>query len=290
LDSKNKILYIMGAGRSGTTILEILLKASDGVAGFGEMSHFIRDGVQLNKRCSCGEVASKCIAWGNNYMHFSASNTAASLMAINKVESHSRFLKNALVGFDELMLRSYSQDATSMFTSLNTEVNTILVDSSKYPGRALALQKIFGDQLVVVAVTRDPGELLEAFKKKNNDEQKPKSNTMAALYFFYVLTCMFVAKTKLKKVVCVRYEDLVTSPSKVLTNIEECLTINLEGSRRAIKENLTLTPGHIITGNRLRNQDDIRFKVKSSYSKPELGIFGKFYVVILNVYRNILGF
>lgn len=58
-----RVLYIAGAGRSGSTALEQLLASRASYAAVGEVRYLIRRGVQLNERCSCGEPFDQCPFW-----------------------------------------------------------------------------------------------------------------------------------------------------------------------------------------------------------------------------------
>jgi len=57
------IIYIMGTGRSGTTILEVLLTNNARIVGAGELKHIFRDGFLANRQCSCGHATLDCAMW-----------------------------------------------------------------------------------------------------------------------------------------------------------------------------------------------------------------------------------
>src|SRR5687767_4385545 len=53
-DSMPEILYVMGTGRSGTTILEVLLTNEEGITSTGEVKHIFRDAFVRDLQCACG--------------------------------------------------------------------------------------------------------------------------------------------------------------------------------------------------------------------------------------------
>ncbi len=59
---KTNIIYLMGAGRSGTTALATFLGNSKEVLTVGEMHQFFEH-IADNKACSCGEPLEKCSFW-----------------------------------------------------------------------------------------------------------------------------------------------------------------------------------------------------------------------------------
>ena len=57
-----RVVYVGGAARSGTTALGRALAVSEGAVWAGELVWLPRD-LQEDRRCSCGEVASRCPFW-----------------------------------------------------------------------------------------------------------------------------------------------------------------------------------------------------------------------------------
>jgi hypothetical protein len=55
-------VYLMGAGRSGTTLLATLLGGHADIASRGELIH-LPTMLGENGQCSCGAVMSKCPVW-----------------------------------------------------------------------------------------------------------------------------------------------------------------------------------------------------------------------------------
>ena len=60
---KIRILYVSGAGRSGSTLLELMLGQINGFTAAGELRHFWERGVLKNQLCSCGRHFDDCSFW-----------------------------------------------------------------------------------------------------------------------------------------------------------------------------------------------------------------------------------
>jgi hypothetical protein len=58
-----RVVYVAGAGRSGSTLLGMLLGALPGTAAVGELRHVWRRGVQEDQLCGCGQSFSTCPFW-----------------------------------------------------------------------------------------------------------------------------------------------------------------------------------------------------------------------------------
>jgi hypothetical protein len=66
---KTEIVYIVGLGRSGTTLLDLLLGSHPNLVGLGEIFHFtMPNSKRLSQSskilCSCGQSMEKCLFWG----------------------------------------------------------------------------------------------------------------------------------------------------------------------------------------------------------------------------------
>ncbi|MGN6380492.1 MAG: sulfotransferase [Gaiellales bacterium] len=58
-----RVVYVAGAGRSGSTLLGMLLGALPGTAAVGELRHIWKRGVQENQLCGCGRPFHDCPFW-----------------------------------------------------------------------------------------------------------------------------------------------------------------------------------------------------------------------------------
>jgi hypothetical protein len=58
-----KIVYIMGDGRSGSTLLDSILNNSDYSISIGEFSRFWTRYLEGKSKCGCGENIKFCCLW-----------------------------------------------------------------------------------------------------------------------------------------------------------------------------------------------------------------------------------
>src|SRR5690606_11446639 len=188
-----QILYIMGTGRSGTTILEVLLANEKDIVGSGELKHIFRDAFLRNLPCACGKRSHACEWWSavRKETGWSDADCRRYRDAIEAIERHRNFLR-ILSG---CVLRHewdvYEQGTTTLFRALGRLSRArVVVDSSKYPGRALMLARLFPRHVRVLCITRSAYGLIAAFQKQNDEEQRPKHPIAAAAYYVYVLLCM----------------------------------------------------------------------------------------------------
>ncbi len=287
------ILYIMGTGRSGTTILEILLSNNSDIFGVGEITHIFQDGFINDEICSCGKPASICEHWST--VRQKCEWTDADIPKLNQlfinIAWHTQFPKVAAnrVPKDQKIL--FEKTNKCLFQmSAKISGAEIIIDSSKYAGRALELARAFPTKVKIICLTRSPAGLVKAFKKTDAAEQKPKSLPATLFYYIYTIACFRIVAWMLKsRVLRIRYEDMISDPDKILSKIESWANIDLSQTKNILKEKQWLEAGHIVTGNRLRRQGRVKFKPGEQQIKTE-GFLTRSVVSLMNFYRSILGF
>ncbi|MGB3634443.1 MAG: hypothetical protein WA982_10425, partial [Rubrobacteraceae bacterium] len=62
-NGRTKVLYIVGLGRSGSTILSNSLGQIDGFFSAGEICYIWRQNFIENRLCGCGQPFDKCPVW-----------------------------------------------------------------------------------------------------------------------------------------------------------------------------------------------------------------------------------
>ena len=60
-----RVVYIMGYGRSGSTVLDTVLGNVDGVESVGELANVARSGWRGEEPCACGRLARDCSFWSS---------------------------------------------------------------------------------------------------------------------------------------------------------------------------------------------------------------------------------
>jgi hypothetical protein len=286
------IVYVMGTGRSGTTILEILLANNPGVLGVGEVTHIFRDGFIKNVRCGCGALTRDCRIWSEIRHQCGWTNDDDERLAtlFRRYAWHGRFPWLAL-GLDSRKERdAFLESNSRLFNAVrNVSGAEVVIDSSKYAGRALALARAFPHHVRIICVTRSPAGLIRAFHKPATDEQLPKTLPALSAYYAYVTLCLRIVTLLLgKRVLHVRYDDLAGKPVETLERIGTFLQRDLTAVIHKVAHNEWLNIGHIVTGNRIRHEGRVRFRAAA----PEKGLVKRRERVaawLLNGYRRILG-
>ncbi len=267
-ENRKKVIYIMGVGRSGSTILDILLGNGEDILSGGEINRYVvRQGIPTYW-CHI-ENSPTFLFWKNigtrlrdkfpEGLEFTQLNQLS-----QKYEYHTGIFN---LGFDKKEWNRYSHFVSSLYETIFENIKpATLVDSSKYPYRALKLAKILPYEVKFIYLKRDPRGVVKSFAKKGTPNAS-KSWLSANLFYLLVnLLCQFVVYRlkKKHKVVEVKYEALIGQPIETLTLIQDELQINLEPVIEKVKRGEFLTVGPLFEGNRMRMTDKVKLETKLS--------------------------
>jgi len=257
---KLKIIYLMGAGRSGTTILASLLGANKNITTVGEMHQYLEHIIDA-KTCSCGETLDKCEFWGKIHKNYIGKDFSIINSKLEKVESHSRIpislcKKNKeYIEFQETLFKQIYKEYPSKY----------YLDSSKFIGKALQLLKSDIFDVKIIYMIRDVRGVINSFSKKVQTHKKPISTII--YYSFINLTAQIVKWIFPKRIIKIKYEDFVSQPEKTIALISSFLNENLDDVIDIVKNEKHIKMPHIIGGNRLKKQTKIKLRKDVSWQK-----------------------
>jgi len=274
MNNTSNIIYIIGSGRSGTTLLDILLGNGNNIFSAGELNRFTkRNGIPHDARDD--EVTCFWKKVNEDLLLKKFDEPKAYCHISKKYEYHLTFYNLFLPSKTKKSFNIYSDFQKHLFESVERKAKetfnkSIIVDSSKYPMRAILLSKIFND-ISFIYLRRNPSAVVESFQKKDV-EQPSKSRLMAHLYLLTVNTLskhIIKILRKTNRVSEISYDDLLQSPVAALKKIESELNIDLDNSKKLIEKNEPLKVGLLFDGNRLRLENEIVFRKGDAETKPK---------------------
>ena len=289
-----RVLYIMGTARSGSTILEILLSHGKGVFGAGELTALVKDGLIDNKPCACGRSFQECEVWGRvgNGLNVPREEYRRWAWLQQRMDWHGGCVRSWLGLVRVSDHRNYERYNHELLHAIHRVTRSaVIVDSSKYACRALAIHQIPGVELRVICLTRSPQGLLASFRKLNKGEQRPKSAPATVAYYGAVLLSLRIATWILPRqdVYFLTYERLLSEPENVLREIGQWSGIDLSVPIERLSKNGDFSVGHIVTGNRLRKRGRVRFD--RTINEPSTGnLAARLMAGAMNGWRRLLGF
>jgi hypothetical protein len=264
-----KVLYIVGVGRSGSTLLERMLGAVPGWVNAGELNAvFSRVAVQ-DQRCGCGEPFSECEFWrAVGDRAFGGWNEVTERMAqLQPRLVRQRYVPRLATGvagptylreLDEY-LDAYRRlyDAIAVVSGADT-----VVDASKSTSQLVALRRIDDLDLRIVNLVRDSRGVANSWNKRGiRKPQSRQGDTMgtyaphrlALLWATLQLQCAVVGAAAPHSA-RVRYEDLVARPRDTLEQLLDEVGLPApDGALDHVGErSVHLGPSHGVAGSRTR--------------------------------------
>jgi len=265
-----KVLSIVGAGRSGSTVLASILGEAPGFASAGEIRWLWRRGVVERRPCACGLAPSDCPVWAPVVTRTLASvdgdDADHALAEILAAQSEVASLPHRL-----RVLRSASSPTTSwqaldvVRTAVDAAVRSfasstgarVVVDTSKRPHDAAVVAALPGLDLYVVHVVRDPRAVAYSWLREKSFTVAGQTRTMGTRRPASTArrwTSNGLGAEVLRRHVPpdrwlrLRYEGFCAAPSDTHGAIMRLLGEQAPSPFQD-PETVRLSPGHIVAGN-----------------------------------------
>jgi hypothetical protein len=260
---KKTLIYIIGAGRSGTTLLDIILGNNTESISLGEVNRlYKREGIPP-KRAKDDKVNEFWKEITNSLDQTDLSYLELADLFHNN-EYHSAFLKSIFKNSNLL----YRQNLNHQYDVLKTKTEqSILIESSKYPVRALNISEyVSKDNYIIkyIYLKKDPTKVVKSFQK-NDLEQPSKSFFSANLYYLLVnLLCVLtvkILKFRNHKVSIIKYEDLLIDSKGILKKLSDDLDVDFSILEDKLEYNKLLKTGYLFDGNRIRLKETLTLRV-----------------------------
>jgi hypothetical protein len=241
-NEKPKVLYVMGAGRSGTTILGVALGNCAGVVFAGELNQWLaKSGIPSYDgpgRASFWASVSAEIEVGEDLFGGRASclERSSALFDVRKWPERRRLRER---------YRKLAEDLYGVIARL-ADV-THIVDTSHYPLRASELQRLEGVDFYLLYVARSPQGVLASLQREDVPERSFKTGaTNAYLWLTHLVSSWVFLRHPPQRRLFVRHEDFLADPEGVLRQI-----LDWSGSTASLPDLSALRTGVPLHGNRL---------------------------------------
>jgi hypothetical protein len=255
------LLYLMGAGRSGTTAIATFLGGHPEIHTLGEMHQFY-DHLRDSKACSCGQQLEFCPFWSKVIADLPQSiiqNSGEIQKLSDKLEYHSSIPKHFSGTISKSNLEKYNSFQEELISCISKHSSAeYFLDSAKYIGRNLSLRKSKRITIKTIYIVRDVRGVINSFSKNVQSSRKP----LSTIFYYYLvnLTAMIASLFSPKgSVLKLKYEDFMDNPESSLNRIGYFLDLAMDPVVGKIRNNDAFEIGHIIGGNRLKHDESIRF-------------------------------
>jgi Sulfotransferase family len=261
------VLFIAGAARSGSTLLERAIGVHDGFCSLGELQFIWQRSFGENQLCGCGAPFHDCDFWrAVSYAAFGSEPAEVDELAARRlkheVDSKRRIpslvlnppgrMRQALGAYGELIERLYG-------SILDVAGARVVVDSSKDPRHGLVLSRLDCIDLHVVHLIRDPRAVAFSWRRKRarpeihwRAQQMTRQPVRASAARWTTHNAVGeLLRATAGRYDRLRYEDFVTDPLGAVSQILApygCASAPPSGS----PGELVLERSHSVSGNPMR--------------------------------------
>jgi hypothetical protein len=223
--ARPKVLFIAGADRSGSTLLDVLLGSVKGFVAVGELSNIWQRGIVEGRRCGCGSSLLTCDVWvdvlSSVLGHPPRSKDAQAVLSLRARSARVRHTRRILHS-QRPELGRYLAILSRLYAAIAHRTNSaVIVDSSKDPSDAAALALTPGVDPFIVHLVRDPRAV--AFSRRRRAKVQPdtpeptrmaeRSVSRATVdWLAWNLGTEVVTRTMPERSMLLRYEDFIRFP------------------------------------------------------------------------------
>lgn len=262
-DAKLKVLYIAGNGRSGSTLLDIILGQVPGFFPVGEVRNVWDYGVVENRPCGCGRAFDECETWGRILKAGFGADAPdpAAVAAWRERFAQTKRLLPMLANpgrYDrraDADLDAYLRVLERLYHSVARETGSrVVVDSSKWPTYAFLLDRIPGIDLHVLHLVRDPRACAFSWTRRKEGEPGRLLDQQGSVYTtaYWVVwnpVIRHLWKRRRGRYRFLRYEDFVRAPRETAARILEFVGEDPAANPFTDDVTVNISPTHTIEGN-----------------------------------------
>jgi hypothetical protein len=247
-----KVIYVIGAGHSGSTILGLTLGNCEGVFFAGEVARWLRyDGRPLlegEDRAELWRRVRELVDVPPDLLRLGA----------RPLEQSTALLRVRTWPAQRRRRARYRRVTQDLYRAIaHVTGASQIVDTSHFPRRARQLQKLDGVDVHLLFLVRNPQSVVASYGRENVPHKQtwkmPTAN--AYLWLTYLLSVGVFLRQPRARRLFVRHEAFVADPQAVIGEILASI-----GSTAAVPDLAALETGLAFQGNRLLRQDVVALK------------------------------
>lgn len=268
-----KVLYVIGWGRSGSTILDNLLGQLDGFFSSGELRNIWQEGLVEGRKCGCGARVEECEVWSRVLNDAFGPPSRRTIRPATVVEWERKALRTRhTLRVDRASrdwskssreLKAYASVTNDLYAQIaSTTGARVIVDSSKVPANAFLLHALPSVEPFYIHLVRDPRatahswRMIKARLDRNEGEPMPRFGIVKSALNWnqFNAAAELLRRRAPDRVMLLRYEDFVARPREIIERIldlvgEPGAELPFQGSSR-----VALLRTHTVSGNPSRFQ------------------------------------
>ena len=261
------VLFVVGSGRSGSTLLDILLGQVDGFFSTGELHSLWWAGILEGRRCGCGLSVTACPVWRRVVARSLGGDIGSAAREVTRLQRSvpgpARAWLLARGGPEPPPgdLGRYGRRLVETYRAIAEETDArVVVDSTKHPAVGSLLARLPGIRPYFVHLVRDPRGVAHSWRRR-----KPATDRYGTLemerFYAGASAGRWVLEQAAARALCranadrslrLRYEDLTTEPRAAVARVLSLVGEDPGGARFLSGPVVDLRTTHTVSGNPIR--------------------------------------
>jgi len=291
-----RVVYILGWGRSGSTLLDSILGSVEGVCAVGELHYLWSRGLVANRKCGCGQRFNECPHWQGvvNRLgdRFPEAIDGPAVHRLHNRVARARSTPLLLYGTEPsgAAVAEYRRILRETYVAiLHQSGADVVVDSSKRPSEAAVILNDPGLDPYFVHIVRDPRAVAFSWQRLRSTGDAAAGSQMvrrgvlesSSHWLAWNAAAEVIRRKAPDRFVRIRYEDLVARPNESIADILRAAHLGQRRAPRFTAGEATLARSHSVSGNpsrfdsttvRLRPDLEWRTKLSRRHAALVVGI------------------
>ncbi|MDQ4095156.1 MAG: sulfotransferase [Actinomycetota bacterium] len=254
-----KILYILGRGRGGSTVLANVLGEIDGFFSAGEVRYLWDPVVVRQSPCGCGAPIGECALWSKVLAKLNDVDLDQVVRWQHEIVRESNVFRLIHSGGRRRWpaLENYAAVTARLYRTIQEVTGCeVVVDSSKRPSYAAFIKMLDGCEPYFVHLVRDPRASAYSWHARRyasaHGAEVTRRNAFDSTLRWDLLNLgseILRSRSTRERFMRLRYEDFAATPLQSVKDI--CALIDRSQARLPFVDDRTveLNPNHTIAGN-----------------------------------------
>jgi len=265
-----QVRYIGGFGRSGSTMLDLMLGQAPGVFSAGEVREIWQSGLAENRLCGCEQPFRDCSFWQavgeagfGGWDRIPLPDILRLRYSLDRPWSFPAQPLSGVVRSLQSRIQAYTGTLERLYRAI-AEVSgaSVIVDSSNLPSHAFLLRKMPAIDLRVIHLVRDSRAVAWSWQKRVEKlrsggpsgylpQYGPAGSSLRWMYYNGLTQSLRRLGVPYH---LVRYEDLVRNPYQVTAGLLSHAGLSGQAAQPSYIEGhrVRLKPNHTVEGNPMR--------------------------------------
>lgn len=253
-----RVVYVIGKGRSGSTLLDDVLGSLPGVTSLGEVRRLWDRHDEPGYTCTCGLGVRDCPVWGPA-IRAAAGKGAGSVdhLAREQAAVHAWWrLPATISGHVSPRGAAFGQALGRLYESIAASTDaTTLVDSSKWPAHVGLFGGVPDVEPWILHLVRDPRAVAHSYTRVRSGTGQLEMPRFGPIHSATSWMARNLASEAVARSVDperrfrLRYEDLAASPRETLRRLGSWLRVDGSEAPWVDDRTLHLGPAHLVGGN-----------------------------------------